>query len=294
MAIRPRQANESQTKITHELADRFRDVAAEVGNQNGSRSAGPAAGKSSTRSARPRMPAFWLVAGVFVLLLFASGAPSPLYAVYAAHWRFSATTLTLVFAVYAIALLIALLVFGSLSDYLGRLPVIIAALLINAAAMVLFLLAHGVGLLYAARALQGVATGAATSALGAALIDLQPDSRTPLAPWINSAAPNFGLAAGALISSAVAQYGPAPTRLIYWLLLAGFVLAVPAMLTVPESGVRRAGALSSLRPHVGVPQQARATFAIALPALVAIWALGGLYLSLGPSLAAQLLSSNLL
>jgi MFS family permease len=255
-----------------------------------SRSAGSVAAASPR--VLPRPTAFWLVAGMLALLLFAAGAPSPLYAVYAARWHFSATTLTAVFAVYAIALLVALLVLGSLSDHLGRRPVIMAALLIDAAAMVLFLLANGVGLLYAARALQGVATGAATSALSASLIELQPDSPVPLGPLVNSAAPTLGLAAGALGTSALVQYGPAPIRLIYWLLLAALILAAVAMLGIPEPGTRRAGALASLRPQAGVPRQARAMFAIALPSLVALWALGGLYLSLGPSIAAQLLSSH--
>ena len=61
-------------------------------------------------------------------LLFASSAPSPLYVIYQAEWDFSALTLTAVFAVYAVALLSALLVAGSLSDHLGRRPVLLAAL----------------------------------------------------------------------------------------------------------------------------------------------------------------------
>ena len=53
--------------------------------------------------------------------------------------------------------------------------------------------------------------------------------------------------------------------------------------------------LASLRPRVAVPRQARGTFATAVPSIVAVWALGGLYLSLGPSLAAQATGSpNLL
>jgi len=241
---------------------------------------------------QPETRAFWLVAGVLVVLLFAAGAPSPLYAVYATRWGFSATTLTAVFAVYAIALLVTLLVFGSLSDYVGRRPVIVAALLVDVAAMVLFLLANGVAVLYAARALQGVATGAATSALSALLIELQPEGTVPLGPLVNSAAPTLGLAAGALGTSVLVQYGPDPTRLIYWLLLAALILAAGGVQRIPEPVARRAGVLSSLRPRAGVPRQARSMFAIALPCLVALWALGGLYLSLGPSLAAQLLSSS--
>jgi MFS family permease len=52
------------------------------------------------------------------------------------------------------------------------------------------------------------------------------------------------------------------------------------------------GVLSSLRPHVSVPPEARGAFAVAAPCLVAVWALAGFYLSLGPSLAAQQIHSH--
>src|SRR5262249_9549306 len=158
-------------------------------------------------------------------------AASPLYGVYQQEWRFSATTLTAVFGVYALALIVTLLVVGALSDYVGRRPVIVAALVVEIAAMSLFLAADGVGWLYGARVLQGVSVGAATSALSAALIDLQPEGSTR-APVVNSFTPGFGLALGALIASALVQYGPAPTHLIWWLLLAAFALAIPGVLAV--------------------------------------------------------------
>jgi len=245
-----------------------------------------AAGEHSRRTAPPRA-AFWLVAGVFCLMFCAAGAPTPLYGVYRAQLRFSATTLTAVFAVYALVLLLTLLVFGSVSDYLGRRRVILAALLVTAGACAVFLTAHSVGLLFAARALQGVAVGA----LGAALIDLQPEA-SGLAPLVTAAAPALGLGTGALGSSALAQYGPAPTRLVWWLLLGASVTAAAGILAMPEPGTRRAGVLASLRPQMSVPRQARGTFVTAVPCLIAVWALGGLYLSLGPSLAAQVTGSR--
>src|ERR1700691_3955302 len=157
----------------------------------------PLSGTESDRR-RPGTPAaFWLVAGVMWLLFFAAGAPTPLYGVYQAQLRFSATTLTAVFASYALVLLLTLLVFGSVSDYLGRRRVILVALTVTAGACVVFLAAHSVGLLFAARALQGVGVGAATGALGGALIDLQPEGGG-LAPLITAAAPGAGLGAGAL------------------------------------------------------------------------------------------------
>jgi MFS family permease len=131
----------------------------------------PVTGVARRRALR-RTGAFWLVAGVLFLLLFVSVAASPLYDVYQAQWRFSATTLTAIFGVYVLAFLVTLLVFGSVSDYLGRRGVIEVALVAGAGACGLFLAAHGAGLLFAARALSGVSAGAATSAGGAALVDL--------------------------------------------------------------------------------------------------------------------------
>ena len=100
---------------------------------------------------------------------------------------------------------------------------------------------------------------------------------------------------GALGTSALVQYAPAKTHLVWWLLLGAFVAAALAVLVIPEPGRRRPGALAALRPHVGVPREARGPFLVAMPCLIAVWALGGLYLSLGASLTAQLVgSSNLL
>jgi predicted MFS family arabinose efflux permease len=228
---------------------------------------------------------------VFVLLSFAAGAPSPLYRVYQLDWRFSAGTLTAVFAVYAIALLVTLLFFGALSDYVGRRPVIIVGLALNAGGCALFLVAHDVALLYGGRVLQGFATGLASGAIGAALIELQPEG-SGLGPLVTSSAPSMGLAIGALASSALVQYAPAPTQLVWWLLLGASTVAAAGVVAMPEPAARHRGVLASLRPRVSIPRKARGTFVTALPCLVAVWALGGLYLSLGPSLTGDLLGSH--
>jgi hypothetical protein len=242
------------------------------------------------RAALPRGTAFWLVAGVLFLLFFAAAAPSPLYGIYQAQWRFSAITLTAVFAAYAVLLLVTLLVFGSLSDYLGRRRVILVGLAMAAGACGLFLAARGVGMLLAARALHGAAVGTASSALGAALIDLQPED-SGRAPVVTTTASLLGLAAGGLGTSALVQDGPAPTRLIWWLLLGAFLATAAAVLAMPETAQARPGVLATLRPRVAVPRQARGTFVMALPCLVAVWMISGFYLALGPSLAAQVLGS---
>jgi hypothetical protein len=239
----------------------------------------------------PQTASFWILAVLFMMLFFASAAASPLYPVYEARFHFSPTTLTAVFAVYVLVLLVTLLIFGSVSDYLGRLPVIIAALVLSVAACVVFLMAHGAGALYVARCLQGLATGLASGPIGAALIDTQP-AGSQRASLVTSAFSTMGLALGALITSVLVQYAPAPTHLIWWVLLGVFIAGLVAVLAMAEPGTRRPGVVASLRPKVAVPQQARGAFLTAIPCLIAGWALGGLYLSLGPSLAAQTTGSS--
>jgi MFS family permease len=228
---------------------------------------------------------------VFFLVFAVAAAPAPLYGVYQAEWKFSAIVLTAVFAIYALFLLVTLLIFGSVSDHLGRRPVISVALFVNAVVCALFLTAHGVAQLFVARAVQGVAVGLATSALGAALIDLQPEG-SGLAPVFTNAGSLWGLAVGGLGASALVQYAPAPTHLVWWLLLGASLAAALAILTMPETSAGHPNVLASLRPSVGIPRPARTTFARAAPIMGAAWALNGFYLSLGPSLAGEVFRSR--
>jgi MFS family permease len=236
-----------------------------------------------------RAPAFWLMATTLAAFLFASSAPSPLYIVYQSKWGFSAIVLTAVFAVYALGLLAALLVAGSLSDHLGRRPVLLFSLGLEIVGMLLFAEAQGVAWLFAARVLQGFATGVATAAISAALIDLQPSHRERLGALLAASAPMTGLAIGALGSGLLVEFGPEPARLVYWLLTAAFALAALAACAVPETVERRATWRQSLRPTVGIPASLRADFLATIPCLTATWALGGLILSLGPSLTSKVL-----
>ncbi len=238
----------------------------------------------------PRALAFWLLAVTLAWFLFASSAPSPLYIVYQGKWGFSAIVLTGVFAVYALGLLIALIVAGSLSDHLGRRPTLLLALAIQIVGMLLFAEARSVAWLFAARTLQGLATGIATASISAALIDLQPAHKQRLGALLAASAPMTGLAAGALGSGLLVEYAPEPTHLVYWLLLAGFALAALLALAIPETIERRPTWAQSLRPTVGVPHSLRADFFATIPCMTATWALGGLILSLGPSLTAKVLN----
>jgi MFS family permease len=173
----------------------------------------------------PKPVAFSAAAAIAFLAFAANTAASPLYRVYQAQFGFSAITLTLLFTVYIVVLLVTLLFVGSLSDYVGRRPLLLGGLAAGAASCGLFLLAHGVGLLFGARALQGAAVGLITGAAAAAMHDLRPHGSA--APLLSSAAPTGGQAIGAVAASALAQYAPAPTHLVWWLLLGAFAAGYP-------------------------------------------------------------------
>ncbi len=234
----------------------------------------------------PRTAAFWSVAVLLVLMLAASGVPSPLYRVYQREFGFGSGVLTTIFGIYALALLVSLLVVGGLSDHVGRRPVLATAFLLEAVAMVLFLAADGVGWLLAARVVQGLATGALTSTLGASLLDLQHPERAHGA-FINSTSPGLGISIGAVGAGVLVQTIASPAAWAFGVLAVVFVLAALGVVLLPESSPRLPGAAASLRPRVHVPVPQRRAFVIALPLLLACWALGGLYASLGPSLVAD-------
>ncbi|WP_405582983.1 MFS transporter [Streptomyces sp. NBC_01190] len=229
-----------------------------------------------------------LLASIVVALLAASSAPTPLYAVYQREWGFSPITTTVVFGVYALAVLAALLVFGRISDHIGRRPVLFAALAGQAAAMVVFATAGSVDALLTARVVQGVSTGAALGAIGAGLLDID-RVRGAVA---NSFAPATGTATGALISGIVVQYLPSPTHLVYLLLLGVFALQALGLVALPESVSRKRGALASMKPDIGLPRAARGSVAIAAPVLFAVWALAGFYGALAPGITAGLVHSH--
>jgi MFS family permease len=231
---------------------------------------------------------FYLLASITVSFLAGSAAPTPLYPVYQSMWGFSSVTLTLIFGIYAVAVLAALLVAGRLSDHLGRRPVLIAAAVGQAVVMVMFATAASVTGLLLARVFQGVTTGAAIGAVGAAMIDLD-KRRGSIA---NAVVPPLGTALGCLIGGIFLQYLPGPTHLVFALLAAVFVVQVLGLTFMKESITARPGALESLLPRFNLPRATRKPLLLAAPTLIAVWALAGFYASLGPQLIRGMLSSQ--
>jgi MFS family permease len=217
-------------------------------------------------------------------MMAGASAPSPFYPTLQEQLHLLPVATTGIFAVYAVALLAALLVFGSVSDHLGRRPVISAAFILLACSVTAFLLADSLALLLVARILQGIASGLLLTTLSAAIADLEAeDDPGSSAAW-NTVAPLGGLALGALASGLLLDVMAEPRTLVF-VSLTGLYLAFAALVwAAPETSPRAPGVAASLRPHLTLPPAARAGFVSGAPAVFAGWATGGLYLSLGAAI----------
>jgi MFS family permease len=249
------------------------------------------AGAPASRRTLPSSVAYALSASVIGLGLFASVTPSPLYQLYAARWHFGPVTLTLIYATYAFGVLASLLLAGRVSDDVGRRPVLLAALAALAVSSVIYILAESPAWLFVGRGIQGVATGAALGAAGAALLDLHSRSDPGAAGLANGVASTTGIALGILLSSTLVQLGHAPQALPYVLLLVLFATAFIGAYFMPEPvAERRRFRLTIERPSV--PTAVRSPFIVASLAVLSSWSIGGLFFSLGPELGARLFDTG--
>jgi MFS family permease len=243
---------------------------------------------AATRSPSRATP-FGLVACALFVLLLDGNLPTPLYGVYREEFGFSGTTLTLIFAVYAIALVPSLLVFGQLSDRVGRRPVIAGGLGVAAVGLLLLAVAESTAALLAARAVQGIALGAAVGTIPAALVELEPNGDHSRAATAAVLGQSGGSAAGPLLAGALAQWAPAPRQLCYAVGLVVTIAAIAGVLTIREPRPP-SGRWRLQKPSVPAP--IRAGFARASVTCAAVWAIGALFLSVVPSYAADLLDTT--
>lgn len=172
---------------------------------------------------------FWATAYTLLILLTGTNLPTPLYRDYEQRFGFSPLVVTLIFAVYVAVLIPSLLVAGPLSDAIGRRRVLLPATALAMLGALGFALATNVVWLFAARAVQGLALGAASGALTAALAALEPTGNRRRAALVSTVASVGGLGAGPLLGGVLAQYLPAPHVVPF---VVEIVLLVPAAFTI--------------------------------------------------------------
>jgi MFS family permease len=230
--------------------------------------------------------------GAYALLLVLSGValgvsglPAPLYGMYEEQWHLSPLSTTLVFAVYAVAALGAVLVSGKISDVVGRKPVLLGALIAMIVGLGVFLLADDMAMLMLARIIHGAAVGSIVVAGAAALLDLRPEHGVR-SGQLSGVSFNIGMTVAIVGSALLAQYAPHPMRTPYAIVAVICVILGVGVLALREPHLSRVrGPIRIAKP--AVPQEIRGDFWFAALGVMASWSVLGVLLSLYPSLAAQ-------
>jgi len=225
---------------------------------------------------------FWSASLVLALCLWASGAPSVLYPVYAAEWHLTPVVTTSVFGIYPLALLAVLLFFGSISDTIGRRRAMLIGIGLITASAAVFAVAPNVGFLFLGRVLQGVGTGFALGAASAALVENNISANPRFASSMTTISTSLGLTLAPVVAGALAQFAPLPSVLSFGILF--LVAAVAFVLVLFTPGDERPGdrwRFRLPRPAPGI----RRPFILATLSVSVAYAVGAIYLALGANMA---------
>jgi predicted MFS family arabinose efflux permease len=195
-----------------------------------------------------------------VLVLFALGTSliTPLIPLYQDQLGFGDTVVTLFLGCYVVTLVPSMLSLGQLSDRIGRKRVLLIAIATLAVAQAILITEPPLGGLLAARAIQGLATGAFFGTCTAFLVDAAPLGRRGFVSVLGSISIRLGLGAGPGIGGLIAEYAAEPLRLPFELHLVALAVAALLVVTLPETVAVRSRRPLSLR--LEVPSAERAVF----------------------------------
>ncbi|SFR71486.1 Predicted arabinose efflux permease, MFS family [Agromyces sp. CF514] len=238
-----------------------------------------------------RRASFFTAASVAGLALWASGAPTVVYPLYAAEWSVPPTVTTAIFAVYPLVLVPVLIVFGNLSDTIGRRAVMLMGLAAVAAGAIAFALAPDLASIFVGRALMGVGVGLSLSPATAAMVEFGGADGASRAASATTASTASGLALSTILGGFLVQYAPAPMHLSFWVLVgvtavvAAFVWALPRPVRDPANG--------SWRPRPPrMPRAERRPFVAGTLGIAAAYAMGAIFLALGAQIARDLVRTT--
>ena len=236
---------------------------------------------TATLASAPRLRhglGFWAIAYAYLAVMAFSAVPSPLFAIYRQQEGFSALTITFIYAVFAIGVIVSLFLVGHLSDWHGRRRVLAPAVLLSLISGIVLVSSTDLTALIVARVLNGLSVGAVTATATAWLAELhanhRPNASNRRAQVVATAANLGGIGFGPLVAGFLAQYVAHPLVVPYAAFIVALAVAVVAILLTPET--RELADPPRYRPQrVAVPDGARRRyFASALAVLIAFAAFG--------------------
>lgn len=201
-----------------------------------------------------------LVATAFLATMLGTTLPTPLYPIYQQELGFGGLMVTVVFATYAVGVLAALLLFGRLSDRIGRKPVLLPGLALAAASSLVFLIPDSLPALFVGRLLSGLSAGVFTGVATATIVDLAPPEGRARAGLLAAAVNMLGLGLGPVLAGALADFAPFPLVLPYVVHLGLVVVGAVAVFAMPEPVTRQPGPVRLEIQRLSVPPDVRPVF----------------------------------
>ena len=280
--------------LGRQLAAQLRDRGARVGQAGRTASGGSMESTHTAESSPSRVSAralpwlsrrtgFWAIAFSFLAVAAFSTAPSSLYGLYEQQEHLSSLTITIIYAVYALGIVVSLLLAGHVSDWYGRRAVLLPALAVAVVAAVIFLTWRSLAGIIVARVLTGLALGAAVATATAFVTDLDagPDGAATRRAGIVATIANIGgLALGPLIAGLLARYAGHGLTLPFIVFLALLLAAVGLVIVAPE-GHAAIHPRPKYRPQrLKAPANGHSQFLAATTGVCTAFAVGGLFAGL--------------
>jgi len=239
------------------------------------------------RAVVSRNTGFGLVAYAFLVTMIGTTLPTPLYPLFEQRYSFGELMVTVIFAVYAFGVIAGLLLFGNLSDEIGRKPVLLTGLAFSAISAFLFVFAGSLAPIFVGRVVSGFSAGVFTGTATAMLVDLAPGGRRRMASLVAVVVTFGGLGLGTLLSGLLADYARSPLRLPFIVDLVLLVPAVLGLLVTPETVQRQALRLRLQR--LSVPPEVRGVFIRGATAGFGAFAVAGVFSSVAPAFLGTIL-----
>ncbi|MCG2353505.1 MFS transporter [Staphylococcus epidermidis] len=225
----------------------------------------------------------------FLIIMMGTTIPTPLYPIYSETYNLSPILITMIYAVYAIGVIGGLLVFGQLSDRIGRRYILLPGIILSALSALVFLFADSLLMLFAGRVVSGLSAGLYTSTATVTLVNLVPQNKKSTASTLASLVNMLGLGLGPLLSGVLAQYLPFPMRLIF---IMDFVILIPAFIGVwfMIEPIQNKRPFKLKVQRLSVPSEMKHTFIYAVIPVFAGFSMLGLFTSISPNFLGDILS----